>query len=559
MRQAPRLTLALFLVPIAAGLLGTLLPALGWFPPIGGERLSLGPFRDLFAEPAFPGAWQLTIWSGWAATLLSVALTLGCCALLYARPIGRPIRALITPVLAAPHAAMAIGFAFLIAPSGWIARWVSRGLTGWLEPPAIASVQDPHGIALILGLIVKEVPYLLLMSLTALRQLPVARQLDIAATLGYGRTATWVKVVLPQLYPQIRLPIYVVLAYGLSVVDMALILGPDNPPTLSVLTLQWLTAPDVRLYFRGAAAALLLLGVVLASILVWRLGELALAQVGRCWITLGQRRSGFELPAALTGVTVGIMTGLALTALLDLTLWSFAVRWRFPDVLPSAWTLSTWHREADAVTWSLGSTLLVAFGATALALALVLVWLESEPTARMGRASRASWLVYLPLLVPQIAFLFGIQVLLALLHVDGTYSAVVAAHLLFVLPYVFLSLADPWRALDARYMRTALCLGATPWRVLWRVKIPMLQRPVLVAAAIGLTVSFDQYLPTIFAGAGRVSTLATQVVTLSSGGDRRVVGVFALLLAALPLAAYGLAAGMPAVLARRHRKSDLVV
>src|SRR3546814_8869083 len=70
------------------------------------------------------------------------------------------------------------------------------------------------------------------------------------------------------------------------------------------------------------------------------------------------------------------------------------------------------------------------------------------------------------------------------------------SHLLFVLPYVFLTLGDPFRALDARYARTALCLGARPNRVFWQVKLPMLLRPVLLALAVGFAVSVTQYLPT---------------------------------------------------------------
>ena len=34
------------------------------------------------------------------------------------------------------------------------------------------------------------------------------------------------------------------LAYGLSVVDMAMILGPNTPPTLAVLIWRWLADPD---------------------------------------------------------------------------------------------------------------------------------------------------------------------------------------------------------------------------------------------------------------------------------------------------------------------------
>jgi len=151
----------------------------------------------------------------------------------------------------------------------------------------------------------------------------------------------------------------------------------------------------------------------------------------------------------------------------------------------------------------------------------------------------------MPLLVPQIAFLFGTQVLFTAMRLDGTLLAVVWSHLLFVLPYVFLSLADPWRALDPRYARTALALGASPRRVFLRIKLPLLLPAVLLAAAVGVAVSVDQFLPTIFAGAGRVVTLTTEAVTLASGGDRRVTGVFAVLQSALPLLGYGLAVLVP--------------
>ena len=231
LRHAPLVTVALFLVPIAAGLLGTVLPAFGWLPAIGGRAVSIAPWARLFSEPGIGDAIGLTLSTGLLATVLSVALVFGFCAQVHGRKPGRLGRALMAPILGAPHAAMAIGVGFLIAPSGWIVRLLSPWLTGWHQPPDIATVQDPYGMALTLGLLVKEVPYLLLMTVTALDQVPAARHLEAAAALGYGRTAAWLKLVLPQVYPLIRLPIYAVLAYALSVVDMALILGPSNPPT----------------------------------------------------------------------------------------------------------------------------------------------------------------------------------------------------------------------------------------------------------------------------------------------------------------------------------------
>ena len=545
LRHAPRITVALFLVPIGAGLLGTALPAFGWLPGLHPRHWTLSPWRALWAAPGFGTAVGLTLMSGLSATILAVALVFGCCAHLSHRPPGRLVRGLMGPILAAPHAAMAIGVGFLLAPSGWIVRLLSPWLTGWHQPPDIATVQDPYGIALTVGLLVKEIPYLLLMSLSALGQVPARRQLEVAAALGYGRTSAWLKLVLPQLYAQLRLPIYAVLAYALSVVDMALILGPSNPPTLSVLALRWFSSPHVQMYFPAAAAALLQLGIVAASIAAWRAGEVLIASLARRWIARGARHSVLEPLAALARGVVGGLMLLGASSLLALAVWSVAAVWRFPDLLPQRWSGAVWHQQAGTILWPLGTTLLVAAAASAAALLLVLACLEQEQRCGAPVRSRMLWLLYVPLLVPQIAFLFGTQVLFTVLRLDGTLLAVIWSHLLFVLPYVFLSLSDPWRALDPRYARTALALGSSPARVFLRIKLPLLLRPVLVAAAVGVAVSIDQYLPTIFAGAGRVVTLTSEAVTLASGGDRRVTGVFAVLQSVLPLAGYGLAVLVP--------------
>ena len=155
--------------------------------------------------------------------------------------------------------------------------------------------------------------------------------------------------------------------------------------------------------------------------------------------------------------------------------------------------------------------------------------------------------------MPQVAFLFGTQVLLVRLGFDATLPAVIWAHLIFVLPYMFLSLADPWRAFDARYTRSALALGSSPLRVLIRVKLPILLKPLLIACAVAFAVSVGQYLPTLFAGSGRVATLTTEAVTLAASADRRVIGTWALTQAVLPWFGYLLAALVPAALYARRR------
>ena len=71
----------------------------------------------------------------------------------------------------------------------------------------------------------------------------------------------------------------------------------------------------------------------------------------------------------------------------------------------------------------------------------------------------------------------------------------------------------------------------------------MLLAPILTAAAVGFAVSVGQYLPTLLIGGGRVETLTTEAVALAAGGDRRLIGVYALMQTLAPFAGFALALG----------------
>jgi putative thiamine transport system permease protein len=131
---------------------------------------------------------------------------------------------------------------------------------------------------------------------------------------------------------------------------------------------------------------------------------------------------------------------------------------------------------------------------------------------------------------------------------------VIAAHVVFRA-----ALCVPVALRSVARMGCAAGIGrCQPWgeaepRVLWRVRLPMLLRPVLVAAAVGFAVSVGQYLPTLLIGMGRVTTLTTEAVALSSGGDRRLIGVYALSQTVMPLVGFALALALPALLFRNRR------
>jgi putative thiamine transport system permease protein len=553
LRAAPALTVGILLLPIAAGLVGTLLPAFGYLPAIGGHAFNLDGWRRLAHYPGFGTSVSITVGTGLLTSSLAVILAFGFCASMHDRRWMRRLGATLAPILSTPHSAIALGLAFLIAPSGWIVRALSPWLTGWTLPPDVATVGDPAGIALVLGLLLKEVPYLILMIVGALNQVQARAHLAIARALGYGPAEAWLKAILPQIYPQIRLPIYAVIAFSLSVIDVALILGPSNPPPLAVLAVRWFSDADIQFYFPGAAAATLLLLLVIGIIGAWYGLERCAMLVGRRWIARGGRSGMATMAAGMATLLFGVAFALSVLAIVGMAVWSFADQWRFPEALPHSWSLANWMRRLDGLAEPAWVTVIVGALATGVALCLVLACLENESRGHRRAGVAALWILYVPLLVPQVAFLFGAQVLLVRMNLDGTLAAVVWAHLVFVLPYLFLSLADPWRAFDPRYAQTAASLGASRTRVFFAVKVPILLRPVLIACAVAFAVSVGQYLATVFAGNGRVATLTTEAVTLAAGADRRVIGAYAVAQTLFPLIAYVGAVLLPALLFANRR------
>jgi len=175
----------------------------------------------------------------------------------------------------------------------------------------------------------------------------------------------------------------------------------------------------------------------------------------------------------------------------------------------------------------------------------VLLWLEWGP-------QRANGWLYLPLIVPALPLAAAQYAALLHAQLDASAAGLVWSHALWVLPYTLLTLVGPYRALDARLVTTARALGCSQWQACWRVKWPLLLHPLLAAWAVGFAVSVAQYLPTLFTGAGRFATVTTEAVSLSAGGNPRVLAVQALLQLALPLGAFALAALVPRWAARQR-------
>lgn len=552
LRLAPYLTIGILIGPIITGLAFIIGPAFGFSILESQRQFSVAPFIAAVQEPGFLTSVWLSFWIGPATALISLIAVILFTASFSGSRFFMVATTVMKPVIAMPHAAAAFGLAFLIAPSGFILRLISPELTGFARPPDWLVINDPGGWALLLGLVIKEIPFLFLVTIAALPQVD-DRRVRVAQTFGYGRVWAWLTSVFPAVYAQVRLPVYAVIAFATSVVDVALILGPGTPPPLSVRILRWMGDPDLMQRSTAAAAALIQLGVTVLALSTWWLGERFIAGYG-CMLAMRGHRWQRDFLARGTGVVLtfasifAVLGGIALMAL-----WSVSGLWRFPDALPKTFTLMTWIRQADQL-WEVSlRAVIIGASASFIALVLVLACLENEYRRQIKPPPWTQFALYLPLLVPQIAFLFGLSVWLLWYGLDGHLWSVIFAHLVFVIPYVYLLLVDPWNAFDARFLAVGRSLGKSPNRVMATIRLPMLLQPILTAFALGFAISIAQYLPTLLIGAGRQPTVTTEAVALASGGSRRLIGSYALIQTLLPFVVYALTALFLSIMWRNRR------
>jgi len=526
-----QVTAALLALLIAVPLLWVTLSAVG-------AALDPGAWAGLRADLQWPRALAMTLWTGVAATALSVALTAWLLAGSFPGPLWQRSVRVLSPMLAVPHAAFAIGLAFLIAPSGWLLRLLSPWATGFEAPPPWPTTQDPWGLGLIAVLVAKEVPFLLWAAASQLQRADTAtrleRELDAARSMGYTRQAAWWRVLWPQLWPRLNGPLIAVLAYSLTVVDMALVIGPTSPPTLAVLAWQWLLDADPGLNAQGAAAAWLLAALV-------GLAALAVRALTR-WLHWRQRwvrgTRGRPGPAQPRTWNLWPLAGAYGAVLAALAVGSVSGVWPFPQFWPVSFSLQGWE-SVGASARTLWVTLALATASSATALLWAVAWLECAPAAWDARLRR---LVYLPLLLPSVLWVVGLHRLSLAWGIDARWPGLWLAHSLAAAPYVLIALSPAYQGFDARYAQIAASLRKGHWAFLLRVKWPLLKAALLAALAVGFAVSVAQFLPTLFVGAGRFNTVTTEAVTLASGAQRSLTAAYAWLQWLLPAVVFAAAA-----------------
>ncbi|CBG88067.1 putative membrane protein [Citrobacter rodentium ICC168] len=463
---------------------------------------SLANWQALFADPQLPQALLATLVSVLIAAAGALFIALAIVVAIWPGDKWRQLSRRLPWLLAIPHVAFASAALLLFADGGLL----------WRALPFLTPPMDGYAIGMGVTLAVKESAFVLWVLAVVLSEKRLTQHMVVLDSLGYSRWQALRWLILPATAPALGAIMLAVIAWTLSTVDVAMILGPGNPPTLAVLSWQWLSQGDSAQQIKGTLASLLLalLPIVFAlpAYLFWRSWRRTFLDVSG----LRQRHS----PALAGGI---------LTRLLPLTGLLCAV------VLAATATHSALDREA------LNNSLLSGIIASVLALIILLLWLEWGP-------QRGHRWVWLPIFLPALPLVAGQYAIALRLGQDGLYTTLIWGHLLWVTPWMLFVLKPAWQSIDPRLVLVAQTLGWSPLRIFCYLKCPLMLRPALAALAVGFSVSIAQYMPTLWLGAGRFPTLTTEAVALSSGGSSGIMAAQALWQMLLPLLVFMLAGGI---------------
>ncbi|MBJ9161164.1 thiamine ABC transporter permease [Citrobacter farmeri] len=464
--------------------------------------LSLANWQALFADPQLPQALLATVVSVFIAAAGALFIALSNVVATWPGVRWRRLSTRLPWLLAIPHVAFASAALLLFAEGGLL----------WRALPFFSPALDRYGIGLGVTLAVKESAFVLWILSILLSEKRLAQQVIVLDSLGYSRRQALCWLLLPAIAPGLGIVMLAVVAWTMSAVDVAIILGPGNPPTLAVLSWQWLSQGDSEQQVKGALASLLLLALLalftLAGYLLWRCWQRTLPDIS------GVRQHGVP---SVTGKALSLSlpaTGVLCTVLLLLLAQQSAL-------------------NLEALIHSVVTGLT----ASVLGLVILLLWLEWGP-------QRGHRWVWLPILLPALPLVMGQYALALHLEQDGQIATIVWGHLLWVVPWMLFVLKPAWQRIDPRLLLIARTLGWSRVKIFYTVKCPQILRPALVALAVGFSVSIAQYMPTLWLGAGRFPTLTTEAVSLSSGGSTGVLAAQALWQLLLPLLVFALMAGL---------------
>ena len=524
----------LLTVPILFGLLGFLLPSFGYFPILDKYDFNLNYFYLSFAIPGITKSIILSFFTGFISTLLALFFSQVIILYIFQTKFYQFLKTIISPLLALPHITMAIGLLFIFSPSGLFFRLFSPWLTGFERPPNFFILPDEYGFFLILGLVLKEIPFFILVSMSAIEQFGAKKFLNVGKSLQHSTFSVWCILLFPLIYKRIRLIVFIVIAFAASVLDMSLLLAPSTPSTLAIRILQYYQSSETDSLFIASNLALIQLFVIVILLLMWLLLEKLVSN--KFFFTYLVRACSYKNSFIKYFIfsLILILLALSLLTIISSFLWGLGGNWFFPNLLPTSINIEIFVKFFNENKSIILISIFIPLIVSLLSCLIVILWVELTESFNK-KYYYFEGFIFLPLFIPQISFLIGIQSFLIPLNFSNFFIPLIIVELFYVIPYSFIILAPSFREIKKDIIKVAASLGKNRFERLIFIKIPIIMPTFLLSIAIGMLVSFALYTPVYFIGAGRVTTLTVEALNLALSGAKKDLGVATIFQIIIPI------------------------
>jgi len=120
-----------------------------------------------------------------------------------------------------------------------------------------------------------------------------------------------------------------------------------------------------------------------------------------------------------------------------------------------------------------------------------------------------------------------------------TWQAATIAALFHSTPLLIKFTRAAFESIDPSYPRAARNLGASEWKVFWRVTVPLARRSIFAAAALAFARSLGDFGITIMIAGnipGRTQTIAVAIYDAAESGNRSLALTLSLIISAVAIA-----------------------
>ncbi len=485
---------------------------------------SLDFVTQILTDSYFQHVILFTLWQALLSTLASIVLGLPLAYILahYEFPLKRVIRALTIVPFVLPAITVALGFALLFGRNGYLNQLL-MSLLGLSEPP-LPIMYSLTGI--VLAHAFYNAPIITRTVHAAWERLD-PRYEESARALGASRFYVFKDITLPMILPGLLSGAALVFIFCFLSFPIVLSVGGGRFSTIEVeIYTRVVTRLDPQFVNYKIGAALALIGLVLSLAMTYiylrvqgSFAKQAEHVRPRPTIPLFAGARDLLRPTKVllwlyVLISLVLFAGPMLAIVID-SLWEdtpagghWTLRWYSYIFTPDYEALL-----GDSPLRAIVNSISFGLGATAIAVPLGLIFAYVIARLRWVGRRLFDTLLMAPLATSSIVLAFALLRAFSAppLKLVGTATAVIIAHAVIIFPFIVRALVPVLENLDIKIVEMARSLGASRWRALREIELPLVATGLVAGAVFAFALSLGEMSATLMLARPGLNTMPVAV------------------------------------------------